>query len=115
MTFYPILLLAGVVADAWLAAYGLLRLRRTLAKLAFVALLVDFVVMTSAFAGIELGALDPGWAPVALWSFVLSHPLAALFLLLARQRWPRLAPLEPPCQTPFPQPRPASDAPSADR
>ena len=83
MNLYPILLLAGVVADAWLAAYGLLRLHRTLAKLAFVALLVDFVVMTSAFAGIELGALDAGWAPVALWSFVLSHPLAALFLLLA--------------------------------
>jgi hypothetical protein len=83
MSLYPILLLAGVVADAWLAAYGVLRLRRTLAKLAFVALLVDFVVMTSAFAGIELGALGPGWAPVALWSFVLSHPLAALFLLLA--------------------------------
>ena len=38
---------------------------------------------TSAFAGIELGGLGPEWAPVALWSFVLSHPLAAIFLLLA--------------------------------
>jgi len=39
--------------------------------------------MTSAFAGIEHGGLGPEWGPVALWAFVLSHPLAAIFLLLA--------------------------------
>ncbi len=39
--------------------------------------------MTSAFAGIGLGGLGPEWGPVALWTFVLGHPLAALFLLLA--------------------------------
>ena len=83
MSLYPILLLAGVVADAWLAAYGLLRFRRTLAKLAYLALLLDFIVMTSAVAGIALGGLGGEWTAVALWSFVLAHPLAALFLLLA--------------------------------
>ena len=83
MSLYPILLLAGVVADAWLAAYGLVRFRRTLAKLAYLALLLDFIVMTSAVAGIALGGLGGEWTAVALWSFVLAHPLAALFLLLA--------------------------------
>ena len=82
MIEYAILLVAGVVADAWLAAYAGLRLRRSLARLALVALLLDFVVMTGAFAGIQLGGLGDEWAPVALWAFVLSHPLAALFILL---------------------------------
>ena len=83
MSLYPLVLIAAIVADAWFAAYALLRLRRTLARFAFVALLLDFIVMTAAVAGTELGALGPAWAPVALWAFVLAHPLTALFLLLA--------------------------------
>ena len=76
MSAIPLVLAAGALADAWLAAYAVLRVRRTLAKVAYVALLLDFIVAAGAFAGVQVGALDASWTPVALWAFVLSHPLA---------------------------------------
>ena len=83
MSLYLAVLAAGIAVDAWLLAYALLRIRRTLAKLTLVALLLSFVVMSAAFLGREYAGLGAEWAPVALWTFVLSHPLAALFILVA--------------------------------
>ena len=83
MSPYLAVLAAGIAVDAWLLAYALLRIRRTLAKLTLVALLLSFVVMSATFLGREYAGLGAEWAPVALWTFVLSHPLAALFILVA--------------------------------
>ena len=83
MSLYLAVLAAGIAVDAWLLAYALLRIRRTLAKLTLVALLLSFVVMSATFLGREYAGLGAEWAPVALWTFVLSHPLAALFILVA--------------------------------
>ena len=58
-------------------------MRRTLAKLALVALLVDYIIATTAVAGILLETGAPWWDETAVWALVLSHPLAALFLLIA--------------------------------
>src|SRR5207245_9093296 len=63
---YPILLLAGVVADAWLAACGLVRFRRTHAKLAYLAVLLAFIVLTPAFAGDAPARLGRGVDSVPL-------------------------------------------------
>ncbi len=83
MNAYAAVLAIGVAANAWVAAYVLLRIRRTFAKLSLVALLLTFVLMSGAFLGLRYAGLGPSWAPVALWTFVLSHPLAALFILVA--------------------------------
>ena len=83
MNAIDVVLGIGALVDAWLVAYAFLRIRRTLAKFVFVALLLDLVVTTGAFVGVELGALGGAWAGVALWTFVLSHPLGAALVLAA--------------------------------
>ena len=83
MSGIHIVLAAGVVAEGWLIAYAVLRIRRTLAKFAFVALVLDVLVATAAFVGVQINALPAPWWTVALWTFVLAHPLGCLFLVIA--------------------------------
>ena len=85
MTDAVVLLVAfGIFFDLWLAAYVALRLRRRYVRAAFLPLAIDAILMAATYVGLDpnIRLLGPEWNAVALWSFALSHPLIALFVLL---------------------------------
>ncbi len=76
---------AGVIVDVWLASYVFLHLRRRYVRAAFIVLALDAAVAAAAFVGLDrsIGLLGPEWNAVGLWTFGLSHPLMALYVLLS--------------------------------
>ena len=83
MTAHGGLLTLFIGADVSILVFVLLRVRQTWNKTLFVAMAMSFVVYGAAIAGEAEGVDNPLVAAIALWAFVLAHPLIAIAALAA--------------------------------